>query len=93
MEKSDHISATTKVLGLAWNKEKDSVEFDLHNIVEGTKSVTKRSILSTMAAVFDPLGLICVISVAAKVLFHDIWMEKSEWDDPLSQDKLQRWEE
>ena len=93
MEKSDHIIAKTKVLGLVWDKEKDSVEFDLHNIVEGTKSVTKRSILCTMAAVFDPLGLICPISVAANVLFQDICMEKSGWDDPLFQDKLQRWEE
>ena len=52
------------------------VEFDLPKIVEGTKSVTKRSILSTMAAVFDPLGLICPISVAAKVLFQELCMEK-----------------
>ena len=93
MEKSDPISAKTKVLGLAWDKEKDSVEFDLLKIVEGIKSVTKRSILGTMAAVFDPLGLICPISVAAKVLFQDLCMEKLGWDDPLPQDKLQRWEE
>ena len=56
------------------------MEFDLLNIVEGTKYVTKRSILSTMATVFDSLGLICPISVAAKVLFQDICMEKLEWD-------------
>ena len=39
MEKSDHISAKTKVLGLAWDKEKDSVEFDLRKIVEGTEYI------------------------------------------------------
>ena len=65
IEKSYQISPKTKVLGLAWDTEQDSVEFDLHKIGEGTKSVTTRSILSTMTAVFDPLGLICPISVAA----------------------------
>ena len=75
-KKTDQISPKTKVLGFAWDKEQDSVEFDLLEIVEGTKSVAKRSILSTMAAVFDPLGLICPISVAAKVLFQDLCVEK-----------------
>ena len=93
LEKSDQISPKTKVLGLAWDREQDSVEFNLLKIVEGTKSVTKRSILSTMAAVFDPLGLICPISVAAKVLFQDLCLEKLGWDDPLPQEKLQKWEE
>ena len=81
------------MLGLAWDKDQDSVEFDLHKIIENTNCVTKRSILSTMAAVFDPLGLISPISVAAKVLFQGSCLEKLGWDDPLPQDKLQRWEE
>ena len=93
MLKSDHISPKTKVLGLAWDTEQHSVEFDLLKIVEGIKSVTTRSILNTMAAVFDPLGLLCPISVAAKVLFQDLCLEKLGWDDPLPQEKLQRWEE
>ena len=93
VEKPNEISAKTKVLGLAWDKDQDSVEFDLHKIIENTNCVTKRSILSTMAAVFDPLGLISPISVAAKVLFQDLCLEKLGWDDPLPQDKLQRWEE
>ena len=46
-----------------------------------------------MAAVFDPLGLISPISVAAKVLFQDLCLENLGWDDPLPQDELQRWEE
>ena len=93
MLKSDQISPKTKVLDLAWGKEQDSVEFDLLKIVEGIKSVTKRSILNTMAAVLDPLGLICPISVAATILVQDLCLEKLGWDDPLPQKKLQRWEE
>ena len=30
------------------------MEFDFHEIVEGAKSITKWSMLNTMAAVFDP---------------------------------------
>ena len=90
---SNEVNSKTKVLGLSWDKDQDTLEFDLHKIVEGTTVVTKRSILSTMAAVYDPLGLISPISVAAKVLFQDLCLEKLNWDDPLPQDKLQRWEE
>ena len=59
------------------------MEFGLLNIVEGTKSVTKRSILGTMAALFDTIGLLCPISVAPKVLFQDLCLEKLGWDNPL----------
>ena len=69
------------------------MECDLLKIVEGIKSVTKRSILNTMAAVFDPLGLLCPISVAAKILVQDLCLEKVGWDDPLPQETLQKWEE
>ena len=85
-------SSKTKVLGLAWDKDQDLLEFNLDKVAEGEGLVTKRYILSRIAALFDPLGLISPVTVTAKVLFQDLCLEKLGWDDPLPKDKLLRWE-
>eukprot|EP00794_Sanderia_malayensis_P017243 gene17243-biopygen14837 len=83
----------TKVLGLAWDNEKDEIEFDLAKIgkMNETKP-TKRGILSILASVFDPLGLISPIAVSAKILFQELCVETLGWDDPLPEEKSVRWE-
>ena len=90
---SRDVGGKTKVLGIPWDTERDTIEFDMRKVGNTpTKVVTKRGILSTLAAVFDPLGLISPIAVAAKVLFQELCLEKLNWDDPLPTDKVRRWE-
>ena len=48
--------------------------------------------MSTLASIFDPLGLISPITVSAKVLFQELWLERLSWDDYLPADKVRRWE-
>ena len=69
-EKSDSISGEGKlgkptvfeneiqVLGIPWNKNKDTLKFALSSIVkDATKEpVTKRISLSTIARSYDPMG-------------------------------------
>ena len=49
-----------KVLGLIWDCEDDLIKFDLLKLVESLKgtNLTKRNLLSTLAKMFDPLGLV-----------------------------------
>ena len=54
---------------------------------------TKRGVLSTLAMSFDPLGLISPVGVQAKILFQDLCIEKLDWDEPILEDKVARWEE
>ena len=60
-----------KVSGIAWNSQKDQLEFDLNTMVSESnkEKTTKRRILGTLASLFDPLGLVSPILVTAKVLF------------------------
>jgi len=53
---------------------------------------TKRGILSTLASVFDPHGLISPVVVSAKILFQELCQGKLDWGDPLPEDKQGRWE-
>ena len=45
-----------KLLGVAWNKKEDTLEIQAQR--EEVKPVTKRSILSQLSSIYDPLGLI-----------------------------------
>ena len=83
----------TKVLGITWDTQKDLLEFDLRKLLnEGKERVTKRGILSTLATLFDPQGIISPVAVKAKVLFQELCVEKLGWDDPLPADKASIWE-
>jgi len=77
----------TKVVGILWNTKRDTFEFDLSNNGKiNNVSLTKRGILSSFATSFDPQGIISPISVAAKILFQQLCVDKHGWDDSLSGD-------
>lgn len=81
----------TKVLGIPWDTDADKLMFDLTKLgkVEKDAKVTKRTILSSIAKLFDPLGLVSPVVVNAKVLFQEICIENLGWDDELPEDKGQ----
>ena len=82
----------TKVLGVTWDTSKDILEFDLRRMLKNSnEKVTKRSILSILASLFDPQGIISPIAVTAKVLFQDLCVQKLGWDEPLPEEKLSIW--
>ena len=92
----DSMGQKTKVLGITWDNTRDTWEFNLGNrgeVIGETAQPTKRGILSALASIFDPHGLVSPIAVSAKILFQELCLEKISWDDPLPKDKLARWEE
>ena len=87
--------STNKVLGLVWDKSADSLLFTFKKVLEHCHNTvpTKRVILSTLATLFDPLGLISPLAVPAKILFQDLCLTKLEWDETIPEDQISRWEE
>ena len=83
----------TKVLGLTWDMVADKFDFDLTKVCndEPGTIITKRSILSMIAKLFDPLGLVSPIIVGAKVLFQELCTMKIGWDDELPEQMQNRW--
>ncbi|GFW69835.1 integrase catalytic domain-containing protein [Trichonephila clavipes] len=53
----------TETLGLSWNSQEDCFIFKI--AVELKDSYTKRCVLSTIARLFDPLGLLCSVVARA----------------------------
>ena len=80
---------STKVLGISWNIGSDDFTFDFRkfiNIDEDVK-VTKRTILSIIAKLFDPLGLVSPVIVGLKILFQELCTLKLGWDDEVPKDQ------
>lgn len=48
-------------------------------------------ILSLIFKIFDPLGLLSPCTVLAKILMQKLWFEKLSWDDPVSDNFKEAW--
>jgi len=68
-------------LGLSWEILEDAFEFSFN--YTSFETTTKRQVLSSIAKLFDPLGLISPIIIKAKILMQELWTLRLGWDDPL----------
>ena len=82
-----------KVLGIAWDQVNDNLKFDLTkvDILSNDGKVTKRAIPSTLAKLFDLLGIISPVLISAKILFQELCTENLSWNDELPSDKGDKW--
>jgi len=90
---TDHEQFVTKVLGLVWNKMEDSLSCEVPT-EEYMQTVTKRSILSCITKIFDPIGLICPALLPMKLILQCAWVAKVSWDESLSDEvvaKFRKW--
>ncbi|XP_011165208.1 uncharacterized protein LOC105199705 [Solenopsis invicta] len=71
-----------KTLGVCWNTTNDCLQYKTQAITK-TQRVTKRSVLSTIAQVFDPLGLMGPTIICAKIILQQLWQLKIGWDESL----------
>ena len=83
-----------KVLGLAWNCESDKIHFSFAHVADRAKSLeaTKRNVLSLLASLFDPLGIINPVTVSMKILFQEICSNKIDWDEVLTGEIKRKWD-
>ncbi|CAH2006544.1 unnamed protein product [Acanthoscelides obtectus] len=83
----------TKTLGLSWKCDQDVLKYKINvNKVQHTQ-VTKRTILSRISTIFDPLGLVSPCIIIGKILLQKLWSEKLTWDQPLPSHVLKAWSE
>lgn len=71
----------TKTLGIYWNPSKDVFTYQSNAVIP--KKCNKRSILSALAQLFDPLGLVGPVVVQAKILMQELWRLNIHWDESV----------
>ncbi|KAF8770994.1 hypothetical protein HNY73_018458 [Argiope bruennichi] len=54
---------------------------------------TKRSVLSIIARLFDPLGLLGPVIIKAKIFMQQLWLLKIDWVKCFPRKKLMKWQE
>lgn len=83
-------STDYKTLGLFWN----SIQDVLHFVVTQNsdfKVLTKRVVLSAIARIFDPLGLVGAVVIKAKLFLQELWKMSLKWDDKIPSGFEENW--
>ena len=80
--KSEVDNQTEMILGIKWMALSDVFYFEGLNPNLSFCS-TKRSVLSVLSRLYDPMGIICPFILKAKILFQTIWRHGYDWDQQL----------
>lgn len=80
---------SVKTLGITWIPKEDILKYAVGD--NHQSSITKRTILSLTAQIFDPLGLVGPITVVAKLIIQRLWQYKLSWDESIPLDLNTRW--
>uniref|UniRef100_UPI0014395EDD uncharacterized protein LOC117165391 n=1 Tax=Bombus vancouverensis nearcticus TaxID=2705178 RepID=UPI0014395EDD len=83
-------SQTFKTLGVVWNSFDDSILYSV-KINSTASRITKRTISSEIAKIYDPLGLLAPVIFRAKMLLQRLWTLKIDWDESLPADVHTEW--
>ncbi len=91
-----------KVLGLEWKHKVDKFSYKVKGDLSNTKNekdesklarppLTKRTILSRIARIYDPIGFAAVFLIRAKISIQELWMMGQEWDQELPEETQKNW--
>ncbi|XP_062534373.1 uncharacterized protein LOC134203539 [Armigeres subalbatus] len=95
-ELQDDQSVTT--LGLVWDTKNDILRFNV-DLPLPASILTKRKVISYIAKIFDPLGLVGPVIATAKIFMQRLWKLKNEdnapyeWDRPLPERLQKEWKQ
>lgn len=79
-----------KTLGITWNNISDTFMYQV-SALPVTSPVTKRTMLSDISRIFDPLGLLSPCTVIAKLMIQHLWTLRLNWDDAVPEEMNERW--
>ncbi|XP_062705646.1 uncharacterized protein LOC115265199 [Aedes albopictus] len=88
------VNATIKTLGIIWNPDQDRFSFYVKSFdSQRGFPPTKRTVLSDIGQLFDPLGFLGPIITTAKLIMQDLWRLGLAWDEELPQEQMENWME
>ena len=80
----------SKALGVIWDVKEDvfKIRVDVKK-----KDVTRKSMLSTIASMYDPLGLVSPCVITGKMLFQEATRLKLSWDEEVPSSLAEDWKQ
>ncbi|VEN50686.1 unnamed protein product [Callosobruchus maculatus] len=84
----DQTSCST--LGIQWVNTSDVLKYKIKDL-SSENNITKRYILSIIAQIYDPLGLLSPAIILIKILIQELWSLHIPWDSSIPADLKGRW--
>ncbi|GFT16511.1 DUF1758 domain-containing protein [Trichonephila clavipes] len=86
---------STKVLGLAWDPEKDLIYFDPKDLLKlmSRREESKRFTLSVVGRIFDPTGILGSFVIKLKCLLQNLWTLGVDWVSELPPNLRHKWQQ
>ncbi|GFW16378.1 integrase catalytic domain-containing protein [Trichonephila clavipes] len=81
--------APVKTLGMLWDPKVDCLTYKVK--INDKFNFSKRNVLSEIARLYDPLGLIGPIATKAKIFIQELWKIKLDWSEQLPPDAMEEW--
>ncbi|XP_029161043.1 uncharacterized protein LOC114932808 [Nylanderia fulva] len=77
-----------KILGIYWAPLEDAFSFRI--CAEVPSHITKRTFLSYISRIYDPLGWLSPVIIIGKILIQQLWLSRIDWDTTLPSDLNER---
>ena len=87
----DDDNNTIKALGVTCELKTDQYSYRLKPMVN--KIITKASVLSEIASIFDPIGWLGPVVLQAKLFMKRLWLHQLEWNQELPDELKEEWRE
>ncbi|GFU93784.1 integrase catalytic domain-containing protein [Trichonephila clavipes] len=81
--------APVKTLGMLWDPKVDCLTYKVK--ISDKVNFSKKDVLSEIARLYDPLGLIGPIVTKAKIFIQELWKIKLDWSEQLPPDAMEEW--
>ncbi|XP_043471319.1 uncharacterized protein LOC122504323 [Leptopilina heterotoma] len=85
-------SDSVKTLGVHWNFKEDTISYTV-KLPESNSKTTKRKIISQVAKIFDPYGLLGPVIIPGKIMLQELWKLNIHWDETIPTSIETSWRE
>ena len=77
-----------RALGVLWDVQGDTLGF---RVQFSSKELCRRVVLSDVSSIYDPDGRGCAFVLPGKKILQEITGQKQDWDDAVSSEHEERW--
>jgi len=78
------------VLGLVWNKKRDTLSCNVQAKEHEEKSINKRNVLSILSQVYDPLAFTCPTLLQPKLMIQSSWSKEISSDEQWNEENIKK---
>ena len=68
---------------MIWNTNVDKLSISTKKLEIQQPATTKREVLTTLASLYDPLGMLTPFTINIRIFIQNLWGKGLDWDDKL----------